>query len=252
MARLLENIAAQIEDGIASSFSEFTFTSPMALDRRKPGVRTFSMPHAVKRIFDTLLSLVFILISAPLMIVIAAAVKFSSKGPVFFTQERVGHQGKSFRILKFRTMRPENSQEEHQEYIQKLLKEDFEVDNEKVVTDYFDYIDNRTTPVGRFLRASSLDELPQLFNIFLGHMSLVGPRPHPLYEVKEYKEWYKRRLHVKPGLTGWSKLNLRLTPQNYEESILYDLWYVDNWSNWLDLKIIFMTIPFVLSMKDAH
>jgi lipopolysaccharide/colanic/teichoic acid biosynthesis glycosyltransferase len=97
-----------------------------------------------------------------------------------------------------------------------------------------------------------MDELPQLFNIFLGHMSFVGPRPHPDYEVCEYKEWYNRRLEVKPGLTGWSKLNLRLTPQNYEESIMYDIWYVDHWSLWMDMKIIMKTIPFVLSMEDAH
>ena len=91
-----------------------------------------------------------------------------------------------------------------------------------------------------------------LFNIFLGEMSFVGPRPHPVYEVEEYKEWYKRRLNVKPGLTGWSKLNLRLTPKNYEEAILYDLWYVDHWSLGLDIRIILLTIPFVLLMKDAH
>ncbi|MBN1551064.1 sugar transferase [bacterium] len=201
---------------------------------------------------DILCASIFILISLPTLVLIALSIKLSSKGPVFFTQERIGLNGKKFKIYKFRTMRPESSQEEHQEYIQNLLKEDYNVENDKVLKDYFEYIDNRTTPVGKFLRATSLDELPQLFNIFSGKMSLVGPRPHPVYEVEEYKQWYRRRLCVKPGLTGWSKLNLRLTPKNYEESILYDLWYVDNWSVLLDLQIILMTVPFVLSMKDAH
>ena len=252
MKKLFKNMSGQIENGITASFSEFSFSSADVMTGGKSSAWDVTVQQIVKRTLDIAFSLVLIVISLPLMLVIALAIKVSSKGPVFFTQQRVGYEGREFKILKFRTMKPENKQEEHQEYIQNLLKEDFHVDPNKVVADYFSYIDQRTTKVGNFLRASSLDELPQLFNILMGHMSLVGPRPHPVYEVKEYKEWYKRRLHVKPGLTGWSKLNLRLTPQNYEESILYDLWYVDNWSNRLDIKILIMTVPFVLSMKDAH
>lgn len=252
LKRLYQNIAGQIENGITSSFAEFSFSPASLNDNRKKSDWIVFVQQNIKRTVDIGFSLVFISISLPLMLIVAIVVKLSSRGPVFFTQERVGLKGHSFKILKFRTMRPESKQEEHREYIQNLLKEDVHLDPNKVVTDYFNYIDRRTTPIGQFLRVSSLDELPQLFNILMGHMSLVGPRPHPVYEVKEYKEWYKRRLHVKPGLTGWSKLNLRLTPQNYEESILYDLWYVDNWSNRLDIKILAMTVPFVLSMKDAH
>lgn len=252
MMRLFRNIASQIENGIAASFSEITLASPISSAKTDRVPWIIVLNQYLKRLIDIIASSVFILIGLPLMIVIAIAIKLTSRGPVFFTQERIGYRGKTFKIIKFRTMRPENKQEEHRDYIQNLLKEDYHVDPNKVVSDYFNYVDQRTTPIGRFLRMSSLDELPQLFNIFLGDMSLVGPRPHPTYEVQEYKDWYKRRLHVKPGLTGWSKLNLRLTPQNYEESILYDLWYVDNWSNILDLKILLMTVPFVLSMKDAH
>ena len=151
-------------------------------------------------------------------------------------------------------MRQDNSEEEHREFIHCLLNEGDEEEEDRIamLAKYIDYLDKRTTKVGRFLRASSLDELPQLINVFLGEMSLVGPRPHPEYEVKEYKEWYHRRLDVKPGLTGWSKLNLRCTPRNYEESILFDLWYVDHWSLGLDLRIFLMTVPFVLLMKDAR
>lgn len=252
MKRLIQNMTGQIENGITTSFSEFSFSSNMNIESRESLAWVIFVQQTIKRTIDIFFSLLFIVISMPLMFLIGLAVKFSSKGPVFFRQERVGYHGRLFKIIKFRTMRLENKQEEHRDFIQNLLKEDFHLDQNKVVTDYFDYIDRRTTSIGNILRATSLDELPQLVNILMGHMSLVGPRPHPVYEVEEYKEWYKRRLHVKPGLTGWSKLNLRLTPQNYEESILYDLWYVDNWSVKLDIKILLMTVPFVLSMKDAH
>ena len=252
MAQLFENLTSQLENSIHASFTEFSFSSGV-LSRKQSLQKWFAGYQAViKRTVDIVVSFLFILAGLPMMGMIALVIKLTSKGPVFFLQERIGYHGKSFWIIKFRTMHTENPQEEHRGYIKNLLNEDFSVDPEKVISDYFTYVDRRTTPLGRLLRASSLDEIPQLFNILLGHMSLVGPRPHPVYEVQEYKEWYRRRLHVKPGLTGWSKLNLRLTPQNYEESILYDLWYVDNWSNGLDLKILLMTVPFVLSMKDAY
>jgi lipopolysaccharide/colanic/teichoic acid biosynthesis glycosyltransferase len=206
----------------------------------------------IKRTIDFIASCILIVMSAPIFLIITILIKISSKGPVFFRQERVGYQGKIFNIWKFRTMRQENSESEHRDIIQGLLQKEEHIDGTDLLTQYITYIDSRTTKIGRFLRATSLDELPQLFNIFTGDMSLVGPRPHPLYEVEEYKKWYHRRLAVKPGLTGWSKLNLRCTPQNYEEAILYDLWYVDHWNLILDLRILFMTIPFVLMMKDAH
>jgi lipopolysaccharide/colanic/teichoic acid biosynthesis glycosyltransferase len=205
-----------------------------------------------KRIFDVVFSILLIIFSIPVLGLIAAAVKFTSTGPVFFRQQRAGIKGKHFEIWKFRTMSVESSKREHQQFVQDLLKDEENEKSEELLKEYLSYLDKRLTPIGRFLRTSSLDELPQLFNIFMGDMSFVGPRPHPVYEVDEYKEWYKRRLHVKPGLTGWSKINLRLTPKNYEEAILFDLWYVDHWSFFLDLRIMLLTIPFVLSMKDAH
>jgi len=207
----------------------------------------------IKRALDISTAATMLMVSMPLFLVIAVTIKLSSKGPIFFKQERIGYQGKKFRIWKFRTMTIDHSQEDHKEYIQYLLKEDKETTNTvELVNQYKNHVESRVTEIGRLLRSTSLDELPQLINIFLGDMSLVGPRPHPVYEVEEYKEWYRRRLSVKPGLAGWSKLNLRCTPKNYEESILYDLWYVDNWSILLDLRIVMLTIPFVLTMKDAH
>ncbi|NQT25570.1 sugar transferase [candidate division KSB1 bacterium] len=205
-----------------------------------------------KRILDISFSILLLIFVIPIFITIAIAIKATSKGPVFFRQERVGFKGNDFKIWKFRTMVVENSKREHQQFVQDLLKDEENEKSEELLKEYLTYLDKRLTSIGRILRASSLDELPQLFNILKGEMSFVGPRPHPVYEVDEYKEWYKRRLHVKPGLTGWSKINLRLTPKNYEEAILFDLWYVDHWSFLLDIRIMFLTVPFVLSMKDAH
>jgi lipopolysaccharide/colanic/teichoic acid biosynthesis glycosyltransferase len=210
-----------------------------------------TLRYGIKRMIDILFSFLLVTIALPLFVGIAAAIKWTSEGPVFFRQERVGHRGRLFRIFKFRTMIVEKPNDQHRKIIQGLINEEG-AEKEDVLAGYLEYLDKRITKIGHFLRASSLDELPQLFNVLLGNMSLVGPRPHPVYEVEEYKAWYKRRLCVKPGLTGWSKLNLRLTPKNYEEAILYDLWYVDHWNIGLDLRILFLTVPFVLSMKDAR
>ena len=248
LSKVLHTMNASIEEGIAASFGDVLMQDRVSRQNLDIVVHA---RYFTKRTIDLLLGVLFLIISLPFMLVISAIIKLTSKGPIFFIQERVGLNGKPFKIIKFRTMKPENSQHDHREYVQKLLNGD---KNEKIdmIEEFIDYLSERTTPIGRLLRATSLDELPQLLNILLGQMSLVGPRPHPVYEVKEYKAWYKRRLEVKPGLTGWSKLNLRLTPQNYEESILYDLWYVDHWNLWLDLKILFMTIPFILLKRDAH
>ncbi len=207
-----------------------------------------------KRFIDFTLASMFLLMSLPLFIIIAIIIKIDSRGPVFFKQERLGLNSKKFYIYKFRTMVHFTAAEDHKTYIRELLKNEQTTEEARadLLQKYIEYVNGKVTKTGHFLRQSSLDEIPQLFNIIIGSMSLVGPRPHPTYEVKEYKDWYLRRLNVKPGLTGWSKIHLRLTPQNYEEAILLDLWYVDNWSVLLDIKIILMTIPFVLSMRDVH
>jgi len=205
-----------------------------------------------KRCMDMVFAFIFLLSALPLFLLIGIAIKLTSPGPIFFRQPRVGYKGKVFKIWKFRTMYVDQSaEEEHKAYVESLIQNEEGLPGEVLAEKFVEYLDKRVTKVGRFLRMSSLDELPQLLNVLWGDMSLVGPRPHPPYEVQAYKKWYARRLQVKPGLTGWSKLNLRLTPLNYEESILYDLWYVDNWNILLDLRILIMTIPFILSMKHA-
>ena len=251
--KIARYIHTSIENGILASFSNVVLAKHTTKDYSFPDSLLFIWRIFVKRGIDMLISGVSLIVSLPLFLLIAAAVKLSTPGPVFFKQKRVGHHGEVFRILKFRTMIQDNTSDDHRQYIRYLLKEGSEAKSQvDLLTKYIAHVEGKTTQIGRLLRATSLDELPQLINIFKGDMSLVGPRPHPVYEVNEYKEWYKRRLHVKPGLTGWSKLNLRCTPKNYEESILYDLWYVDHWSIGLDIRILLMTIPFVILRKDAR
>ena len=214
---------------------------------------TVAWKYAAKRCIDVFMSSILLCMSLPLFLVVAIFIKVTSGGSAFFRQNRVGHRGKIFNIWKFSTMRQNCSEGEHKKYIRYLLNgSNHTEDKSGLLMEYFAYVDERTTKIGKHLRSMSLDELPQLINIFLGEMSLVGPRPHPVYEVDEYKEWYRRRMDVKPGLTGWSKINLRCTPKDYEESILYDLWYVDHWSLSLDIRIMLGTVPHVLQRNDAR
>jgi len=242
-----------IEENIYASFTNIIISDKSTSGKKTDVNKIIPFKLRIKRLMDLFLSGMMLMFSLPLFILIAIVIKCTSKGPVLFKQDRIGLKGRTFQIYKFRTMKSEDTEQEHSEYIKYLLKEGADAPTRAdLVANYIAHVDQKTTFVGHLLRATSMDELPQLFNIFTGHMSLVGPRPHPVYEVKEYKKWYRRRLDVKPGLTGWSKLNLRMTPNNYEEAILYDLWYIDNWSILLDLRIIILTIPFVLFMSDAH
>jgi len=175
------------------------------------------------------------------MVLIALAIKLDSPGPVLFSQERVGENGRRFRMLKFRTMVPDA--EHLQAQVTRLNDEGHPV--------YKIRHDPRITRVGRFLRRWSLDELPQLFNVLRGEMSLVDPRPEQVFVVEQYEPWQRQRLAVPPGMTGWwqvsgrSDLPLHLNTQ-------YDLFYIRNYSLWLDLKILWLTIGAVLRGKGAY
>lgn len=251
--KYVRDIGSNIEEGIVSAFTNVSVGKGALVQDRRAELLFFGIRQLFKRVGDVIFSSILIVIGIPFFILIAVGIKLTSPGPVFFRQVRIGHRNRPFSIWKFRTMHHEKSEDDHKSYIKHLLTEGSEAENDpELVEKYIDHVQNKTTWFGRFLRATSLDELPQLFNIWMGDMSLVGPRPHPTYEVDEYKDWYRRRLEVKPGLTGWSKINLRCTPKNYEESILYDLWYVDHWSLHLDLKIFLLTVPFVILMKDAR
>jgi putative colanic acid biosysnthesis UDP-glucose lipid carrier transferase len=181
-----------------------------------------------KRVFDVVFSVLSILVTFPLMILIGILIKLTSKGPVLYAPQRVGIEGKLFKMYKFRTM--------------KWTREN----NEKLSTTKND---PRITPVGRFLRKSNLDELPQFFNVLNGDMSVVGPRPHRLHLDKKFQnevDKYMIRHYIKPGITGWAQVNgWRGPTENKEQKkqrTLHDLWYLENWTFLLDLKIILLTI----------
>lgn len=199
------------------------------------------MFKVIKRLFDIIVSFLGLLIFSPLFLLLTILIKCDSKGPVFFIQKRVGRNGKKFGIFKFRTMRI-NAEELIASFTPEQLKEwkeNFKLKN-----------DPRITRVGKFLRNTSLDELPQLINIFVGHMSLVGPRPI----VEEELEWYGDKssvlLSVRPGLTGWWATNGR-SEVSYPERCDYELYYVYNCSILLDIKILFKTFSAVFSRKGA-
>jgi exopolysaccharide biosynthesis polyprenyl glycosylphosphotransferase len=174
--------------------------------------------------------------------IIAIAIKLNSRGPVFFKQQRSGQNGRPFTLYKFRTMATNAEQYKHElERMNEMSGPVFKVTN-----------DPRVTGVGKFLRKYSLDELPQLWNVFLGDMSLVGPRPLPVDEVKRFSDLaHRRRLSVKPGLTCLWQISGRNQISDFKDWVRLDLKYIDNWSLWLDLKILFLTIPAVFRGTGA-
>jgi exopolysaccharide biosynthesis polyprenyl glycosylphosphotransferase len=200
-----------------------------------------SLPIAIKRLFDLLASTVAVLALAPLMVLIALAVKLDSRGPILFVQERVGFNRRRFRAYKFRTMVADA--EDRQAALEPL--------NEAQGPVFKIKDDPRVTRVGRWLRRLSLDELPQLFNVVKGDMSLVGPRPLPQRDVDRIDVVaHKRRFSVKPGITCIWQVNGR--EPRFEEWIKADMEYIDNWSLGLDFRIILKTIPAVLSGRGAY
>jgi len=195
----------------------------------------------VKRAMDVLGALVGLTLGAPVLALIALAVRLDSPGPVVFRQTRMGVDGKTFNMYKFRSMR-EGAETELERY-RELNEADgplFKIRD-----------DPRLTRVGRFLRRTSLDELPQLWNVLRGEMSLVGPRPPIPAEVSRYMEWHKRRLEVRPGMTGLWQVSGR-SLLSFDEMVLLDIYYIENWSLWLDLKILLRTVPQVLFGSGAY
>jgi exopolysaccharide biosynthesis polyprenyl glycosylphosphotransferase len=195
----------------------------------------------VKRLFDILVSAIGLIVLSPLFLVLAAGIKVTSKGHVFFKQKRCGLNGRRFVLYKVRTM--VKGAEEKLAELRKFNEMDGPVFKMKK--------DPRVTPVGWFLRKSSLDELPQLWNVFKGDMSIVGPRPPIPAEVDKYDNWQRRRLSMRPGITCLWQVKGRNEITDFNEWMRLDLEYIDNWSLWLDIKILFSTIPVVLLAKGA-
>lgn len=196
-------------------------------------MRTFNL--TIKRIIDFLGSFIGLILISPILIFIAFAIKVSSKGPIFFKQDRLGKEGQVFKILKFRTM---------------------VVNAEKLGTGLFvkTETDNRITKIGKLLRATSLDELPQLWNVVIGEMSLVGPRPpvpHHPHNFKEYSEFQRKRFEMKPGITGLTQVTVRNSVP-WDERIPVDVEYVEKFNVLLDIKILFNTFLKIFKSESIY
>lgn len=207
----------------------------------------------VKRLIDFFGSLAITLLCSPLFIAIAIAVKCSSKGPILFRQERIGQFGQSFTFLKFRSMKVNNDHSVHREFVTKMIAEQSGPGAPAAGQGVYKMTnDKRVTPIGKFLRRTSLDELPQLINVLRGDMSLVGPRPPIPYELAAYQVWHRRRvLEVKPGITGLWQVAGR-SRVKFDEMVRLDLRYATSWSPWLDLKILLRTPLAVLKGSGAY
>ncbi len=204
----------------------------------------------LRRAVDIGFALALILFFSPILIAVAVAVRLDSRGPALFRQRRVGYDEREFTLFKFRSMRLDADPRGHQEYVTALIKGADAVAAGGGDNLYKVAVDNRITAVGRFIRRWSLDELPQFFNVLLGDMTLVGPRPSIPYEVEEYPTWYLQRFSVKPGLTGLWQVSGR-SERSYEEMVRLDVQYTERRSVALDLSILLKTPWTVLSRKGA-
>jgi exopolysaccharide biosynthesis polyprenyl glycosylphosphotransferase len=214
------------------------------------GTRLDGWGRIFKRIFDFIAALMLIILTSPIMLVTAIMIKLDSKGPVFFSKlddntpvTRVGEHGKAFRYVKFRSMKPGT----HSLRYTELADHDTRKDGPLVkIKD-----DPRITKVGKFIRRFSIDELPELFLVLIGTMSLVGPRPHLPEEVDRYEDRHRRVLAVKPGITGMAQVSGRAN-LDFDDEVKLDIYYIENWSPWLDLAILLKTPFVVLTRKGAY
>ncbi len=205
---------------------------------------------AIKRSIDIVISILVVVFGLPFYLLLGLFIKLTSEGPVLFAQERVGKDGVPFRMFKFRTMTNGNNDQAHRNFAKDFINGNGNGNGNgkngskkhvfKIVGD------PRVTSIGKFLRKTSLDELPQFINVIKGEMSLVGPRPPLSYELDHYQEWHKERLKAKPGLTGlWQVSGRSAVP--FDEMVALDLHYIESWSLLLDVKIILRTIPVMLA-----
>jgi undecaprenyl-phosphate galactose phosphotransferase len=206
--------------------------------------------NKIKHFLDALMALPVVIVQLPLLLTIAVAIKIDSKGPVFYKAKAIGRNGKQFGMYKFRSMHVNNGHEIHKNYVTRLIKGDIgKVSNGGKPLKITD--DPRVTRVGKILRKTSLDELPQLINVLKGEMSLVGPRPCLPYEYEVYKDWYKKRTFIRPGITGLWQVAGR-SEVAFEDMILLDLYYIYNRSLTLDFNILYETFFAVLAKKGAY
>jgi lipopolysaccharide/colanic/teichoic acid biosynthesis glycosyltransferase len=208
--------------------------------------------RALKRAMDLFGSLLLLITLSPVFLVIAAAIKLTSRGPILFRQQRIGEHGTAFTFLKFRSMYVNNDASQHKEYVRQLIAGQAAKHTNEAGEGIFKLTnDPRITAVGNFLRRTSLDELPQFLNVLRGDMSLVGPRPPVPYEVEAYATWHRRRLlEAKPGITGLWQVEGR-SRVGFDDMVRLDLRYARNCSPWLDLKILVQTPKAVIAGNGA-
>jgi len=214
--------------------------------------RTMSRPAPAsmmaRRALDVAVAGTVLLAMVPVIAITAIAVRMTSPGPVLFRQRRLGRQMRPFTVLKFRTMRADADSAVHREYVRQLIGTTPEDQRREGLFKLA--VDDRITRVGRFLRSWSLDELPQLWNVLRGEMSLVGPRPVIEYEVEQYPDWYLRRFAVKPGLTGLWQVSGR-NELSYEDMVRFDIEYAERRSLWLDVRILARTALVVMRRQGV-
>ncbi len=207
----------------------------------------YNLNYYYKRTFDYLASAAGLIILSPLFLIITILVRLSSPGEVFFRQTRIGKDGKPFTFYKFRSMyRNSQNEAQREEHMKSFIRssEKYVIGSNKVVDE------SLITPIGRFLRKTSLDELPQLYNVLKGDMSLVGPRPCLPYEYESFDEWHKRRHIVLPGCTGVWQVSGR-SSVSFKDSVILDIYYINNMTPWLDLQLIFKTFPVMMFGRGA-
>jgi exopolysaccharide biosynthesis polyprenyl glycosylphosphotransferase len=260
-AALARRLDAEIRDDFLVRVFQHAPPTPATSESRRTADRLLRSMHrstgavvrsGLKRALDIAGSGLLLLLLSPVFLLIAALVKLKSPGPVFFQQSRVGEHGESFTMLKFRTMRVNNDHAIHKEFVSQLINGSSPAGGNSANESPFKIVnDPRVTSIGRLLRKTSLDELPQLWNVLRGDMSLVGPRPPLAYEVEQYKPWhYRRVLEAKPGITGLWQVNGR-SRTTFDDMVRLDLRYAKNPSAWADIKILLATPRAVISGKGA-
>jgi lipopolysaccharide/colanic/teichoic acid biosynthesis glycosyltransferase len=203
----------------------------------------------LRRTADIVVGSMLVLLMSPLLLFVALAIRLDSRGPALFRQRRVGHRKQEFTLFKFRSMRLDADPRGHREYVTALIQGGSKNGGRENL--YKLAVDDRITPVGRWIRRWSLDELPQFFNVIAGSMTLVGPRPAIPYEVAEYPSWYLQRFSVKPGLTGLWQVSGR-SERTYEEMVRLDIEYTQSRSLMMDLSILARTPWIVIGRKGAE
>lgn len=218
---------------------------PRVTENHKSGYKT------IKRIVEILLCILSIPVVVPIGVIVAILIRLDSPGPILFLQDRVGKNGKVFKILKFRTMYHNIDDSSHRAYMKKYISGQMKNGGGTDEETFKPFKANQVTPVGRILRKTSLDELPQLVNVLRNEMSFIGPRPNVTWEVEAYSEWHAERLRVLPGITGLAQVRGR-SKITFDEIVQHDLEYIENQSLKLDLQILWWTVSSVIFSRGAQ